>query len=104
MKSAVAVWPHKTYVFRAVLGSLVAHLVVANGPGQKCPLFLLLLTAQVHTNRPYIVGLKRVWALEGAVSGLLAPVKASKEVPEHRASLGGHPGRVLMHSQVRYLV
>ena len=104
MNSAKVVWTDDSYVFRAVLGSLVRHLVVANGPGQKCPLFLLLLTTKVHTNRPYIVGLKRVWALEGAVSGLLAPVKASKEVPEHRASLGAHPGRVWMHSQVRYLV
>ena len=66
-----------------------------NGPGQKCPLFPEIFTPTFTPNGLSRVGSKPPGVLGGAISGLLAPVKAGKWLWEHAAMFWRHFGQYL---------
>ena len=86
--TAARKWPEKTYGFRAVSGSLVALMKVTEGPGQKHPGNSELFTPTFTPHGLHMSGFGASGHVLGAVLGLLTPVKAGKEVPEHREALG----------------
>ena len=88
MNTAARKWPEKTYGFRAVSGSLVALMKVTEGPGQKHPGNSELFTPTFTPHGLHMRGFGASGHVLGAVLGLLTPVKAGKEVPEHREALG----------------
>ena len=57
MNSAVGLWPDKSYVFRAILGSLVAKMGVDGGPGGRKPLKHEIFTPQFTPKRPVLIEL-----------------------------------------------
>ena len=63
-----------------------------NGPRQKRPLLSEIFTPTFTPNGLSRVGLKPPGVLGGAISGLLAPVKAGKWLWEHAATLWRHLG------------
>ena len=87
--SGVKIWPDEWYVFRAVLGSLVAVMRVAGGPGGKQPLKLEIFTPQFTPKRPVLSLFWPLLSCFGAFSGFLAPPEAYYEVLEHGVALRG---------------
>ena len=67
---------------------------VGKGPSQKGPLGGALFTRTFTPNGLSRGASQPPVALGGAVSGPFPPVKAGKEVPEHRSTLRGHLGIV----------
>ena len=89
MNSAVGLWPDKSYVFRAVLGSLVEQMRVDGGPGGKQLLKLEIFTPQFTPKRPVLSLFWPLLSCFGAFSGCLAPPEAYGEVLEHMVALRG---------------
>ena len=85
----MAVWPDEYYVFRAVLGSLVVQMRVADGPGGRKPLKREIIHTSIHAQRPVLSSFWPLLSCFGAFSGCLAPSEAHCEVLEHGVALRG---------------
>ena len=85
----MGLWPDKSYVFRAVLGSLVEQMRVDGGPGGKQLLKPEIFTPQFTPKRPVLSLFWPLLSCFGAFSGFLAPPEAYYEVLEHGVALRG---------------